>query len=169
MYPLLPPDAQNLIRRFVEHPAATALWGSRKYRSLWGIANGWFPDWEDRRDRILTEGLPVFIVGAVLDEGFLSVHVDVEEDVLIRPHAARGFALHMSIGYAVDWDDGMAEAAVDEINKRWRGWATVLRIAWFGNGGTAFLHAKEPLALDYNISWLYARGRYWKRGLHISL
>ena len=32
-----------------------------------------------------------------------------------------------------------------------------------------FLADDEPLALDYNVSWLYSRGWYSDRGLHISL
>ena len=169
MYALLPPDAQDLVRRLAQHPAATALWGSRKWRSLWGVANEWHADWEDREEALIANGMPVHIKGASLEDDFLAIHVDIAEDILIRPHAARGFPLHLSIGFKSDWSEGYAEAAVDSINSRWKGVDTVLKISWFGAGGTAFLAADEPLAQDYDVAWFYARGWYSDRGLHISL
>jgi hypothetical protein len=143
--------------------------GSRRWRSLWGVANDWHADWEDRRDAILERGLPVLIEGAVLEGDFLSVHLEIDEAHLIRPHSARGFKLHVSIGYRGDWGDGFAESGAEGINLRWSGREVVLKIAWFGSGGTAFLAEDEPLALDYDLAWLYARGYYRERGLHVSL
>ena len=165
----LPPDAQALVRRFTAHPATTALWSSRRWLKLWGIANDWYPDWQERRDAILERGLPARILGAELEGEFLSVHLNIEEVYLIRPHNVRGFQLHITIGYKTDWADGFAESGADNINGRWRGREVVLKISWFGSGGTAFLAEDDDLAMDYDLAWLYARGWYSDRGLHVSL
>jgi hypothetical protein len=169
IYPLLPPDAQELVRRFVQHPAAACLWSSRRWCSLWGEANGWYKGWQERRDAVLTRGLPLRIAGAVLDEEFLSIHVDIDEAHLIRSHAARGFQLHITLGYASDWGPGIALEAMERINKRWRGLNVIAKIEWMGSGGAVFFAEDDPLAIDWDIAWLHSRGWYSDRGLHISL
>jgi hypothetical protein len=45
----------------------------------------------------------------------------------------------------------------------------VLRIAWVGSGGAAFLAADDPLASDGDLALLHAAGYYAARGLHVSL
>ena len=169
MYVFLPPDAQALVRRFTEHPVAACLWSSRRWLSRWGVANGRYEDWQERRDRMLVEGLPARIMGAIVRDDFFAVYVESDEAFLIRSHQERDFALHLTIGYASDWYEGMAEDAASRINERWQGRDVVLRIAWMGHGGAAFLAADESLALDVDIEWFHRRGYYSERGLHISL
>ena len=169
MIHLLPPDARLLIAQFAPHPAVDVLWTSRRWLRLWGIANDWFADWQERRDLMLRRGLPVHIEGAVLDKEFFSVHITISEDYLIRSHAARGFQLHLTLGFRSDWGAGIAEDAMVRINRRWSGRDAILHISWMGCGGAAFLDESDELAQDWDISWLHSRGWYSDRGLHISL
>ena len=169
MIHLLPPEARMLVAQFAPHPAAAALWTSRRWLRLWGVANGWYADWQDRRDLMIRDGLPAHIEGAALEDNFLSVHMCIDEAYLVRPHIVRGFKLHVSIGFTTDWGDGIAAAAVENINSRWRDRHIVLKIAWMGSGGAAFLAEDDALARDYDVAWLYARGWYSDRGMHVSL
>ena len=169
MYAFLPPDAQALVRRFTEHPAAACLWTSRRWLVLWGVANGRFADWQDRRDAMLANGLPVRIRGAEIHGDFFAVFVEASEEVLIRSHVERSFELHMTVGYVTDWWPGTAAECAVRINDRWRDRDVVLKISWMGSGGAAYLHEDEPLSQDADIAWLYKRGHYYERGMHISL
>ena len=169
MIHLLPPEARMLVAQFAPHPAAAALWTSRRWLRLWGITNGRYADWQERQEAIISHGLPILIRGAEIRGEFVAVFVEISESVLIRSHVERGFDLHMTIGYRKDWGDGIAEDCIAHINNRWRGREVVLKIAWMGSGGAAFLAEDDALGLDYDIAWLYARGWYADRGMHISL
>ena len=165
----LPPDAQQLVRRFTPHPCVDVLYTSKNFLRRWGIANDWYADWQERRDVLLRDGLPVRITGAEIRGDFFAVYVEASEQHLIRPHAVRSFDLHITLGFTNDWWAGTAEEAMERINARWRGRDVVLHVAWMGSGGAVFLHDYDAVALDTDIAWLHRRGWYSDRGLHISL
>ena len=169
MYPLLPPDAQALIRRFTAHPTVDVLWTSRRWRSRWAVANGWHADREDRLDALVRGGMRTHIEGATIIDDFVSVEVNVEETLLPRTSLERNFKLHLTLGYESDYSAGIARDAVTRINERWRGRDVVLQLRRWTNGGTVELSRYEELALDEDIIWLHSRGYYYERNLHISL
>ena len=158
-----------LVAQFAPHPIVDALWTSRRWLRRWGTANEWYEDWQERRDLILRRGLPAHIEGAVVEGDFFSIHLRIDEEFLVRSHTARGFRLHITLGYVTDWRAGTAEEAAERINAKWRGLDLVLKISWMGSGGAAFLSDDEPLALDWDVAWLHHRGYYADRGLHVSL
>jgi hypothetical protein len=130
----------------------------------------WYADWEARKDALLKVGLPVLVRGVEVSDGFLSVTLDADEACLLRTHAARGFDLHISLGYMQDYHSPLdaVEAAL-RLHHRWAGQLVLLNIAWVGSGGAAFLHEYDLINEDPDFQYLYTRGRYWKRGAHVSL
>ena len=131
----------------------------------------WYDDWEERKDALIKFGLPVIISGVELTpDGFLSVLVQADEAHLLRSHRDRGFDLHVSLGYLQHYED-KAEAlhAAERLHHRWSGQWVLLNISWVGSGGAAFLHRYDLLHEDDDFKHLYTRGRYWKRGAHVSL
>ena len=169
LYPFLPPDAQALVRAFTAHPLVAIVWTSDKFVHQWALSQGYYDDWRLRHERLRREGLPLRISGAQIVEGFFAVHVEAEEEFLLRPHTERGFDLHLTLGYESDYTEGQAACAVERINRRWQGRSYTAWIEWIGSGGAAFLHAKDLLALDPDVAWFHSRGWYSDRGLHISL
>ena len=131
----------------------------------------WYDDWQARKEALLQIGLPVLIRDVELsDDGFLSVLLDADEACLLRSHAARGFDLHISLGYIQEYGSPSdALEAHARLRHRWTGQWVLLNIAWIGSGGAAFLHRYDLLHEDADFQYLYSRGRYWKRGAHVSL
>ena len=130
----------------------------------------WYADWEARKEALLKVGLPVLVRGVELRNGFLSITLDADEACLLRTHAARGFDLHVSLGYIQEYDSPIdALEASMRLHNRWAGQLVLLNIAWVGSGGAAFLHEYDLINEDPDFQYLYIRGRYWKRGAHVSL
>ena len=137
----------------------------------------WYSDWSARCDRIVQLGLPVLVRDINIDPatGFIAVHFLANEADLPRSHVDRGFELHLTVGFSSDYADGVAENSVRILKERWLGRIIRLKVAWFGNGGSAQLASDDPLASDDHIRWLRSRGWYGNgisvraRGLHVSL
>ena len=81
----------------------------------------WAPNWWERREAILRHGLPSIVLGARIIDGFVALYFDIDDALLLRSHAARGFPLHLTLGYTSDYGDGVAEAAVQRLNQRYAG------------------------------------------------
>ena len=201
LYTRLPYDAQSIIMRLTPHPlavlmvespvfrgraavarglvhpAAALLKADEKWQELAAVAQGWFPEWRHRINMLYVGGLDVDILEARIDPatGFVALYLDAWETFLPRSHAERGFPLHLTLGFASDYGEGVAAQAVARINHRWAGREHELRIAHVGRGGAAALHHDEPLYQDPDIWWLHSRGHYgngrWvrPRQLHVSL
>ena len=137
----------------------------------------WYGDYWARRDRLVADGLLVLVHGARVDPitGFVAIYLDANEGDLLRSNADRGFELHMTLGYATDYYDGIALEAVERINHRWRGRPVRLRVAWVGGGGSIQLAHNDLISNDEDVRWLHSRGQYGNglrvraRGLHVSL
>jgi hypothetical protein len=135
----------------------------------------WFPNWQERREAILRHGLPAVVLNARITDGFVAIYFDIDEQLLLRSHDARGFPLHLTLGYVSDYGDGVAEAAVARLNQRYAGQWLMLQIEWIGGGGSANLSPKDFLAMDEDVWWLHSRGHYGNgvhikpRQLHVSL
>ena len=137
----------------------------------------WYADYHIRKERLLVDGLPVLVRGALIDPttGFIGVYFDANESDLLRSNVDRGFVLHLSLGFASDYHAGIAEHSVERINQRWRGRLLRLRVGWVGGGGSAQLARDDVLANDPDIRWLHSRGWYGNgvnvraRDLHVSL
>ena len=117
---------------------AVKIAGSREKRLLPSIPAimAWCADWEARKEALLKVGLPVLARGVELTDGFLSITLDADQACLLRSHAARGFDLHISLGYMQDYDsplDAMDTAL--RLHHRWAGQWALLNIAWIGSGG----------------------------------
>jgi hypothetical protein len=164
-----------LVASYAPHPAADLLWSSRKFRSLWAIANDWHADREDRLDYLVRYGMRTYIVGASIVEDFVSIEVFVDEALLPRTSAAREFKLHITLGFESDYGAGIARDAVIRINERWKGREVNLQLQRWTSGGTVELAWYEELAKDPDVHWLHSRGYYGNgiridsRQLHISL
>ena len=154
-----------------------ASWGSKRLAVSLPAAMAWYSDYNVRKERLLREGLLVLIRGAVLDPhtGFLGLYFEANESDLLRSNVDREFALHLTIGFASDYADGVAADAADRLNRRWRGRLVRLRVAWVGGGGSIQLDHNDPIASDEDVRWLHQRGWYGNglhvrpRDLHISL
>ena len=125
----------------------------------------WVPNWWERQEAILRHGLPAVVLGARITDGFVAIYFDIDEQLLLRSHAARGFPLHLTLGYVSDYGDGVAEAAVARLNHRYAGQWLMLQIEWVGAGGSANLAPTDFLAADEDILRLHSRGCYGN-GLH---
>ena len=122
---------------------------------------------------MVAHGLPATVRGVALLppwEGhcLLVVEVDIDENLLPRSHAERGFDLHLSLAFESDLHDELLSAAL-RLHERWVGRQVTLRVAWMGSGGAAMLHRSDPLACDPDIQRIHAAGWYAARDLHISL
>ena len=122
----------------------------------------WYADYHIRKERLLVDGLPVLVRGALIDPttGFIGVYFDANESDLLRSNVDRGFVLHLSLGFASDYHAGIAEHSVERINQRWRGRLLRLRVGWVGRGGSAQLAHDDVLANDPDVYWLHSRGWY---------
>ena len=122
----------------------------------------------------MRHGLPARILGVSIgddDYGFISMHLEVDEDILPRAHKMRKFPLHLSIAFRSDFRYGVAEEAVQRLQARWAGEWTVLRIRRYTRGGTVELADDDLIVLGDDIAWLHARGFYSTRSaaMHVSL
>ena len=153
-------------------------WGSKHLAvSLPLTAMTWYSDYQDRRDRLLANGLLVLVRGARVDpdSGFMAIYLDANEGDLLRSHVDRDFALHSTLGYSSDYADGVGADAIERINRRWAGRLIRLRVEWVGSGGSAQLAGDDLIACDEDVSWLHRRGHYGNglhvrpRQLHVSL
>ena len=141
------------VARGLAHPAAALLKADEKWQELTAVAQAWFPEWRHRIKMLYVGGLDMDILEACVDAetGFVALHLDAWEPFLPRSHAERGFPLHLTLGFASDYGEGVAEAAVARINERWAGREHEVRIAHVGRGGAAALHHREPLHQDPDI------------------
>ena len=133
-------------------------------------ADGWSPTWRVIRAQMETRGMLVTIREASVEEGtgFIAIWVEAEEAILPRPHLARGFNLHISIGKLHNYfNHDIVYDALGRINARWAGRSLRLRIKRMCR--TAELHPDDLLAADEDLVWLHDRGCYWECPLHISL
>ena len=168
------------VMRLHPHPVAALLrtqgWNDADYYQQYDegdddwSADGWSPTWRIIRARMETRGMLLTIREASVEEGtgFIAIWVEAEEAILPRPHLARGFNLHRSIGKLHNYfTQDIVYDALGRINARWAGRSLRLRINRMG--GTAELHPNDPLAADEDLVWLHDRGCYWYCPLHISL
>ena len=120
----------------------------------------WYADYHIRKERLLVDGLPVLVRGALIDPttGFIGVYFDANEGDLLRSNTDRGFELHLTLGYASDYYAGVAQEAVERINHRWSGRLVRLRVERVGGGGSIQLSKADLLASDSDIVWLHSRG-----------
>ena len=155
------------VARGLAHPAAALLKADEKWQELAAVAQGWFPEWRRRIQVFYVGGLDVDILEARVDAetGFVALCFDAWETFLPRSHAERGFPLRLTLGFASDYGEGVAEEAVARINERWAGREHEARIAHVGHGGAAALHHREPLHQDPDFWWLRPGGWYGN-GLH---
>lgn len=133
----------------------------------------WAADWHARQQAIVTEGLPVHVVGIHMlppweGRRLLAMELAVDEHRLPRTHAQRGFELHMSLIFHTEMREELWEAA-RRANDRWAGRDVILDIAWFRSGGTAFLAGGNAVSQDPDIQLLHSAGYFADRGLHVSL
>ena len=137
----------------------------------------WYADYEVRRSRLLQDGLLVLVQNVRIDPatGFIGIYLLANESDLLRSNADRGFDLHVSLGFASDYGDGVAAEAVERLNGRWRNRLLRLRISWVGGGGSVQLATDDFLYNDSDVWWLHSRGWYGNglrvkpRNLHVSL
>ena len=125
----------------------------------------WAPDWEHRVDFMLRNGLLVRVEGMVVDD-LVAVYLSAYDAMLPRSNAARGFRLHVSLGYAQCYCAELLEAVAAHFNARWAGRELVLNIIEF-RGSAAYIDP-EPL-FDEEFRFLHSIGNYGTRPLHISL
>jgi hypothetical protein len=137
----------------------------------------WCGDWQQRRDRMFSEGLPLRILDFRIqaDEwGFIAMYVEIDENLLPRTHEARGFELHFSMGYLKELvDSGHPASSIHDmvvlLNARYAGSLHIMNVEWMGKGGTAYFHLDDPLLLDPIVDFIFNHaGLAWK-GAHISL
>ena len=137
----------------------------------------WYADYEVRRSRLLQDGLLVLVQNVRIDPatGFLGIYLVANESDLLKSNVDRGFDLHVSLGFASDYGDGVAAEVVERLNSRWRGRLVRLRISWVGGGGSVQLATDDLLYNDSDAWWLHSRGWYGNglhvlpRKLHVSL
>ena len=104
------------------------------------------------------------------DDGFLSVLLDADEACLLRSHAARGFDLHISLGYIQEYGSPSESAGGLRTSTPPLDWPVgpaQHRLDWLWR--SCFLHRYDLLHEDADFQYLYSRGRCWKRGAHVSL
>ena len=104
------PAAHARAFAFRPAPQARQLWGSsgsrqppvtamvkmtRKQPKKLAVKAEWLPDWKHRLDAIVRHGLPTLVKGASIVDGFASIELEVDEAILPRTHAMRGFGLHI--------------------------------------------------------------------------
>ena len=83
----------------------------------------------------------------------MAVALSAPEESLPRTHEARGFRLHVSLGYEQRLPPGHVEA-VQALCGRWLGRPHRFRVHHFGCGGTAQLHPEDQLVSDPNFQFL---------------
>ena len=96
---------------------------------------------------MLRGGLRARVVGVELlpewdNDGLLAIVLEIDELVLSRSHADRGFKLHISLAYLSELGSD-AWAAAYRIHRRYAGRDVVLRVDWIGRGGSASLGAGD--------------------------
>ena len=134
----------------------------------------WFPDYEDRLQWIANNGLPVIFTEARCDpSGFTALYCRIDDDVLPRSNARRGFELHITLGFWSEFEKYLTyeqlEVLLDEVNARWSGVHHVLWIEWTGRGASARIHPEDIVQLDDVITALHNTGGHQDRQLHVSL
>ena len=144
------------------------------HRPAQGSTDRWHDDWEQRKDRLLKEGLPVDIRGFRIDDGFVAMYVGATEEVLPRAHSDRRFDLHLSLGKIYHYEsvgvpEHIAREVIGVLNRRYAGTSRTLKIDRMGTGGSANLHKDEPLISDPLVKFLFENGRVAYKGAHISL
>ena len=127
----------------------------------------WAPDFEQRVDFMLRNGLLVGVEGMTIEDGFVAVYVRAYDSMLPRSNVSRGFRFHVSLGYAQCYSAELLEAVVAHFNARWAGKELVLKISDF-RGSAAYIDPLEPL-FDEEFHFLHSIGNYGDRPLHISM
>lgn len=139
------------------------------------LEDGWLPDYEARLDGIVRHGLVVVVRRASVINGFVSLELEADDEILPRPGYARPFGLHLTLGYTTDYSTEVLRDAVERLNRRWAGQWVPLRISHYTCGGTIVLAKDDLLYNDEDVWWLHSRGWYGNgrnvdpRRLHISL
>jgi hypothetical protein len=133
----------------------------------------WRADYDAWEATVLAQGIPAFVRGVELlppweGSRLLALVLEIDEHFLPRSHGARGFDLHLTLLFQEELTEELARAVI-RAHQRWAGRQVVLRVAWIGSGGAAFLDAADPIAADPDVSRLHSAGYYAKRGLHVSL
>ena len=144
------------------------------HRPAQDSSDRWHDDWEQRKDGLLKEGLPVYIRGFRIDDGFVAMYVGATEEVLPRAHSDRRSDFHFSLGKIYHYESiGIPERVVREVigvlNKRYAGTHRTLKIYDLGSGGSAQFHNDEPLINDPLVKFLFENGGVAYNGAHISL
>ena len=141
------------------------------------FAMAWYCDYESRKERLLRHGLLVLVEEVRVDPatGFLAIYLQANDSDLLRSNTDREFPLHITLGYASDYGNGVAAEAAQRLNNRWRGRLVRLAIDWVGGGGSIQLAANDLFVMDEDVYWLHSRGWYGNgvnclpRSLHVSL
>ena len=81
----------------------------------------WAPDFEQRVDFMIRNGLLAWVEGMTIEDGFVAVHLPAYDSMLPRSNASRGFRLHVSLGYAQCYSTDLLEAVVAHFNTGWLG------------------------------------------------
>ena len=136
----------------------------------------WFPNWQERREWLERNGLPIIFEEArVQADGFVAIYLSADDAVLLRSNAHREWDLHITLGYASDYPKGVAELVRDQINAAWSNRFHVLIVEWVGEGAAAMIHAEDLITQDPLIAWAHRNGHYGNglhtkpRQLHVSL
>jgi hypothetical protein len=138
----------------------------------------WYPGFELYAFFMRGRKIPVTFTHAAIEDdewGFIALYADIDEAFLPRSHTARGFPLHMSLGFAkslcdnhnISWNT--TRLMVDELNVRYAGKKFSILLDRIGCGGAACFHENEPLSMDPIIDFIYQHGGIDKGELHISL
>ena len=127
--------------------------------------------WTVQMEHLLAHGLEATVRVELLPpwEGsrlLALVLTDVDEDVLPRSHAERGFQLHVSLCFeeeVLDWEE------VRELADRWRDRRHRFSFWWMGSNGGSELAYADAFASDPTAANLHSQGTYSSRPFHISL
>ena len=136
------------------------------------VVDGWYANYYELSQDIGANGLRATIDGVAFLPPYdgwrlLAMVVTIDEDRLLRPHALRGFTLHISLIFEHELNDELLKAA-RRLGSRWRGAAVVIDVKRIGNGGAAILSEGDPLQ-DAEFCALHQAGHYWYKEPHVSL
>ena len=138
----------------------------------------WYPGFEMYQFFMKGRLLPVTFTHATIGNdnwGFIAIYADIDQSFLPRSHEARGFPLHLSLGYAKSLQDNYGiswtttQRMVEMLNQRCAGKKLHIRLDRIGGGGAACFDQNEPICQDPLIDFIYRHGGIKKNELHISL
>ena len=138
----------------------------------------WYPGFEMYAFFMKGRKIPVTFTHAAIENdewGFIALYAEIDEAFLPRSHAARGFPLHMSLGFAKVLNDehgipwSTTRELVDILNMRYAGKQVSVLLDRIGGGGAACFDHGDPICLDPVVDFIHQRGGYDWREPHISL